>query len=231
MPRARLSVCALLSGGLDSSLLFSQLLQDGWRPMPVYVRCGLRWEETELFWLRRFLRAIRPGAQASLQVIQMPLGDVYARHWSLSGRHTPDAKSSDAAVFLPGRNVLLATVAAIVCAERRISDIALGTLKGNPFHDASRRFLTQLAGCLTHALDHPIRIVTPLARSSKAQLIRTAAGVNGSRGRSVPLQLTFSCLKPRKHRHCGRCNKCAERQRAFDRAGVFDPTAYVSRSA
>jgi 7-cyano-7-deazaguanine synthase in queuosine biosynthesis len=28
-------------------------------------------------------------------------------------------------------------------------------------------------------------------------------------------------------RHCGRCTKCAERQRAFAAAGVPDPTRYV----
>ena len=34
-------------------------------------------------------------------------------------------------------------------------------------------------------------------------------------GRDMPLELTFSCIDPRDGLHCGRCNKCAERQEAF----------------
>jgi len=46
------------------------------------------------------------------------------------------------------------------------------------------------------------------------------------RGRDLPLGLTFSCLRPAGGRHCGACNKCAERRRAFADAGMTDPTAY-----
>ena len=213
-------VCTLMSGGLDSGLLLHHLLRAGSRAVPVYLRCGLQWEETELYWLRRFLRAVHSRRLAPLRTVGMPLGEVYGSHWSLTGRHIPDANSPETAVYLPGRNVLLVSAAAILCAQRRISTIALGVLKGNPFGDASRRCLGQLATCLSQALRHPIRILTPLRRSNKAQLIRSAV--------RVPLELTFSCLRPIGRRHCGRCNKCAERSRAFQRAGVSDPTDYAS---
>jgi 7-cyano-7-deazaguanine synthase len=42
----------------------------------------------------------------------------------------------------------------------------------------------------------------------------------------VPWELTFSCIRPIGIRHCGRCNKCEERRRAFADAGVKDPTKY-----
>jgi 7-cyano-7-deazaguanine synthase len=47
------------------------------------------------------------------------------------------------------------------------------------------------------------------------------------RGRHLPLGLTFSCIAPVSRRHCGRCNKCAERRRAFVAAGIADPTDYA----
>ena len=43
-------------------------------------------------------------------------------------------------------------------------------------------------------------------------------------GAGVPLELTLSCLAPREGLHCGRCNKCHERQAAFAAAGLADPT-------
>ena len=165
------STCALVSGGLDSALLVHRLLVRGHCVLPLYLRCGLRWERAELSWLRRYLDAIRTPALAPLLVVEMPLADVYRGHWSVSGRRIPGARSADAAVYLPGRNALLVTHAAIVCARRRISSIALGILNGNPFGDASPRFFAQMASCLTQALRHPIRITAPLRALTKQRLI------------------------------------------------------------
>ena len=223
MPNHASRACLLVSGGLDSSFLLHQFLTQGRRVHPLYIRCGLSWEAAELHWLRRFLRAVRSRRLEPLSVVDMPLRTVYGAHWSLTGRRVPGVASADAAVYLPGRNALLLGHAAVVCAQRRISTIALGLLKGNPFSDASPQFLRQCAATLTSALQQPIRIVAPLRNMSKVRLLRAAAG--------VPLALTFSCLSPRGARHCGRCNKCAERRRAFRAAGVPDPTHYArSRS-
>jgi 7-cyano-7-deazaguanine synthase len=47
-------------------------------------------------------------------------------------------------------------------------------------------------------------------------------------GNGLPLQHTFSCIAPVGDLHCGRCNKCAERRKAFAEAGMADPTQYHS---
>jgi 7-cyano-7-deazaguanine synthase len=51
------------------------------------------------------------------------------------------------------------------------------------------------------------------------------------RGRFLPLELTFSCMRPLDGRHCGDCNKCAERRKAFRDAGLPDRTPYHSEGA
>ena len=219
MPNRRAPLCVLVSGGLDSAALLRQLLDEGKRLFPLYLQCGFCWEGAELYWLRRFLQVLRSPGLAPLHVVKMPLRSIYGAHWSLSGRNVPGARSADSAVYLPGRNLLLLSAAAIVCVRRRLSTIALGTLKGNPFGDASPRFFSQFATCLTQALGHPIRILTPLRQRTKTQVVRQAS--------DTPFEFTFSCLKPRGRLHCGHCNKCAERQRAFRVAGIFDPTTYA----
>ena len=208
----------LVSGGLDSAVLLVRLLRTGGRLLPVYLRCGCSWEAAELHWLHRLLGAVRSPRLAPLRVIEVPLRSTYGAHWSLTGRNVPGADSPDATVYLPGRNLLLLSHAGILCAQQGISTIALGTLRGNPFGDATPRFFRQAAASLSLALGRSIRVRAPLRRMTKPQLIRATA--------HTPWRLTFSCLAPRGRRHCGRCNKCAERRRAFRDAGIADPTVY-----
>jgi 7-cyano-7-deazaguanine synthase len=144
---------------------------------------------------------------------------VYGRHWSLTGRGVPSARTPDSAMYLPGRNVLLLGHAAVYAVGQGHSTLALGTLASNPFGDASQRFFTQFADCLSEALSARVRITTPLRTHSKRELINACS--------TLPLHVTFSCIHPRGMRHCGTCNKCAERRRAFRQAGIIDPTAYA----
>ncbi|MGH8558655.1 MAG: 7-cyano-7-deazaguanine synthase [Methylococcales bacterium] len=41
------------------------------------------------------------------------------------------------------------------------------------------------------------------------------------------LEGTFSCIATVAEQHCGRCNKCAERKRAFQQAGISGQTDYA----
>ena len=215
----RVPTIVLVSAGVDSCALVEALLERGALVIPLYVRGGLRWEFAELTWLKRWLARRHYPRLKPLMVRSMSVRDLYADHWSTTGHGVPSHRSADTAVYLPARNVWLLTIAATLAAQRRCSALALGTLKGNPFGDATPEFFRTMTAALSRALSHPLQIIAPLRRLTKAQLIR--------RFPDLPFHLTFSCLQPRGLRHCGRCNKCAERQRAFRAAHIPDPTAYA----
>ena len=216
------SVVALVSGGLDSAVLIWWLLQQRRVVVPAFVREGLAWEEAELHHLHRFLAALaRPGL-ADLVVLDLPLADVLGDHWSFGGQRVPDDRSPDAAVYLPGRNLLLIAKAALLAARRDARLVALGLLGGNPFPDATWPFLSTVASACSLALDRPLQVLAPFSGMGKADVL--------SLGADLPLALTFSCLAPSGLEPCGSCNKCAERRRAFALAGMPDPTTYASRS-
>jgi len=212
-------VAVLVSGGIDSAVLCVDLVARHRRVYPIYVRFGLRWECVELASLRRFLAAVeRPGLMP-LHVLDEPVADVYGPHWSTSGTGIPDAMSDDEAVYLPGRNVLLIAKAAVWCRLHEVDALALGCLRSNPFPDSTPEFYSDFQSVLNRAMGGRLRLQRPFEGLHKRDVLRLGA--------SLPLRHTFSCLDPVGDRHCGTCNKCAERRRGFREAGRIDDTAYA----
>jgi 7-cyano-7-deazaguanine synthase len=211
----------LASGGADSATLVADQAGLGLQIQPLYIRFGLGWEGVEEAHLRRFLAALpdRDGIE-DLVVLELPVGDVYGAHWSVSGLGSPDASTEDDAVYLPGRNMLLLVKTAVWCALHGVGSIALGTLRGNPFADSSQTFLSGFAGLSGLALGCALDVVTPFSGLSKAEVLVL--------GRDLPLEHTFSCISPEGSDHCGRCNKCAERRKAFAEADLEDRTPYAA---
>jgi 7-cyano-7-deazaguanine synthase len=187
---------------------------------PVFIRNGLVWETAELQHLRKFLRNARIPRVQSLTVLDLPVRDLYGAHWSTTGRKVPHARTPDEAVYLPGRNLLLLSKAAVFCALNRIDTIAIGSLDHNPFPDATPRFFREFAVVASEALEFRVKVIAPFRALPKGKVIR--------HGKSLPLHLSFSCIAPRRGMHCGSCNKCAERRQAFLAANIIDHTKYAS---
>jgi 7-cyano-7-deazaguanine synthase len=64
-----------------------------------------------------------------------------------------------------------------------------------------------------------LRIVTPVIRMSKAEIVRTGVEL------AVPFEKTWSCYQAG-GRACGRCESCRLRLAGFRQAGVRDPIPY-----
>jgi 7-cyano-7-deazaguanine synthase len=214
-------VAVLASGGLDSSVAMAELAHSGRRVFPLYVRAGLRWEPSEIRVLGRFIRALGARNIEPVAVLDLPMRDIFARHWSVTGRDVPGYRAPLWSNYIPGRNLALLTKAAIFCAQNRIGQVAIASLDGNPFPDARATFFRAFERTAHLGLGLKLRVLTPLAGLRKADVIR--------RARALPLALTLSCARPRGALHCGRCTKCAERRRGFSEAGIPDPTRYAVR--
>jgi 7-cyano-7-deazaguanine synthase len=223
-----MSTAVLLSGGLDSAVLLADEASraghdDLDKVVPIYISAGLAWESAERAIVARLLDSppLR-GHTRPLVSLSVDMRDVYsATHWSLTGQapayHTPDED-----VYLPGRNIILLSKAAVVCAAAHIGRLVIGTLDHNPFPDATPAFRASIAHALSLGLAHDLRIDAPYATSSKADVIRRGLALG------VPFEFTLSCMKPAGDTHCGTCSKCRERHDAFLDLGVSDPTTYAS---
>jgi 7-cyano-7-deazaguanine synthase len=211
-------LAVLASGGADSAILVGE--SAGLHPAvhPIYVRFGLVWEDVELAFLRRFLAALPSPALRPLVVLDLPVADLYGEHWSLTGVGVPAAGSPDEDVFLPGRNSLLLVKAILWCHLHDVPAVATGSLLCNPFPDGTLSFYRHFAAAVNEGVEGDVKVVAPYRGLTKTEVLL--------RGRGMPLEWTFSCLRPVEGRHCGTCNKCHERQAGFRDAGMADPTAY-----
>ena len=149
------------------------------------------------------------------------MADLYpANHWALRG--TPPAfDTPDEDVYLTGRNIVLLSKAAIHCAQQRIERIAIGTLAGNPFPDATTEFFSAMAQGAVAGPCPRDRDRRAVHAHAQGDVIRLGHELG------VPLELTLSCMNPREGSHCGECSKCRERRDAFREAGIEDQTRYV----
>jgi 7-cyano-7-deazaguanine synthase len=212
-------VAVLFSSGLDSAVLIAAEARAA-TVHPIYVSCGLSWEPEELAAADRLFgtsayQNVRPVVRLAFTV-----ADLYsANHWAL--RATPPGfDTPDKEVYLAGRNLVLLSKAAIYCAQQNVGAIAIGTLAGNPFPDATSAFFGTLARAVSLGLAHEISIEAPFMHMHKAEVIRLGHDLG------VPLTLTLSCMNPRDGEHCGDCSKCRERRDAFREAEIEDLTRY-----
>ena len=216
MPRT----AVLFSGGLDSAVLLARELEGPEGEMsdaaqgatqPIHVRSGLAWEAAEARAIERLL-AVAPfaGRVAPVITLTVDMREVYPpTHWAITG--TPPAYDTpDEDVYLEGRNIVLISKAAVLCARLKIERLALGPLAGNPFPDATPEFFDAIGRAMSLGLGRPLSVVAPLAQMHKEDVIRLG------RSMGVPLELTLSCMNPGLGDvACGRCSKCRERDQAF----------------
>lgn len=216
------TTAVLYSGGLDSGVLLAELAASG-PVVPVYVDCGLAWQPAERAAASSFAAHLALPTVGEMICLSLPAADLYGDHWSVSGAAVPNAASPDDAVYLPGRNALLAVKPLVWCGLNGVDTLALATLAGNPFADASGAFFRAFSRALSLAMRRQVRMTSPFLHLEKRDVLR--------RGARLPLEHSFSCIDPQGAAavavHCGRCNKCAERRRAFAAADVPDPTRYA----
>ena len=209
----------LVSGGLDSAILLAEMVEKKIpKVYPIFIRCGLHWENTELVYLKKFTNAIKSKNLENLVILDVPVGDLYKNHWSLTAQNVPDLNTPDEAVFLPGRNVLLTAKALLWCNLNKVGSLSLGVLESNPFPDATDDFFRNITDTVNQSVLGNVKLIRPYAGMHKTDVLKS--------GMNYPLEYTFSCIRPINDLHCGKCNKCAERIKGFQQALIEDPTVY-----
>lgn len=213
----------LLSGGLDSATTLYLAQARGYRCYALILDYGQR-HRKEVRAARRIARAARVPVQ--LLPLRFPWGGSALTDSRISvpvGRSLRRIGRGIPSTYVPARNTIFLSLALGYAEAIGAGAVFIGAnavdFSGYPdcrpsFYRAMQRVFKQ--GTRTGAQGKSVRIMTPLIRMTKAQIIRLGKKLG------VPYPWTWSCYQGRS-RPCGRCDSCRIRAKGFREAGLKDP--------
>ena len=213
-------VAVLLGGGIESTALVDRYLASRCRVTPVHISCGLRWDDAELGFVRRFVASRRNGNLNALIEIRISLDGFLNGHWASNGNGEAAPCGSPLSLEIPHRNLLLLGLSVHRLPRWPVLPVVIGTTADNNFSDGSRQYFDRCAELLSLEMQRPVEILTPFIGLTKTEVIQLSSPDCRA--------MSFSCVSPVDGEHCGRCLKCVKKKAAFLEAQVADPTRYVA---
>ncbi len=222
-PRSKAKAVVLLSGGLDSATTLYLAKKRGYRCHCLIIDYGQR-HRREI----RSAQAIARAAQVPARVVRLrfPWGGSALTDPALrvpQGRSLRRIAKGIPTTYVPARNTIFLSLGLGFAEAVGAESIWIGAnardYSGYP--DCRPRYYRAIQrafrlGTKCGAEGKPIRIVTPLIRKTKAQIIRLGVRLG------VPYQLTWSCYLGGRN-PCGACDSCLLRKKGFKEAGLNDP--------
>ncbi|HEV2316794.1 MAG TPA: 7-cyano-7-deazaguanine synthase QueC [Thermoplasmata archaeon] len=212
----------LLSGGMDSATCLAWAARRG-SVVALTVEYGQR-HRRELDSARSLVRHFRVRAHL---VVRLPLATLARSSLTRPGRSIPRPAARRTGIpstYVPARNTVLLGLALSLAESTGADGICIGAnaIDYSGYPDCRPEFLRafeKVARLGTRAgveSRRPIRVLAPLVRLSKAQIVRKGDALG------VPWELTWSCYRGGRV-PCGACDACALRAKGFREAGRVDP--------
>ena len=207
----------VLSGGPDSATVAYWAKKQGYAVYAItfkYGQIALREVESA--------RKIAEKIDVPTKVVDLSsLKEVFGEVTSLCNPNITMTSSFSQPIIVPFRNAIFLSVAVSYATSICADKIFYGAQGSDePYYpDCRREFYKafEKAACLGTGLE--VSIEAPFNDRSKSETIKIGAELG------VPFELTWSCYRDGP-RHCGECESCVNRKRAFAEAGISDPTEY-----
>ncbi len=215
------SAMVLLSGGQDSATCLAWALERYDSVQAICFDYGQR-HRVELECAKDLAR------EASIPLKIMPL-DIFSSltQNALTSSTLTIESSSDGLpnTFVPGRNLIFLTTAAIAAYQQGCRTLVTGVCQTDysGYPDCRDDFVQSAQSSISLALDDAFTIETPLMYLTKSQTVKLMQSLNKLHWYGM----THTCyegLRPA----CGRCPSCLLRLKGFQDAGIPDPLDYDS---
>ena len=222
----------LLSGGVDSSTALAMSTDEGYACHCVSFDYGQR-HRLEL----KAARAVATALCAADHRIVTIDASAFAGASALTGGEPLPKGRSEAEIaggipstYVPARNTIFLAHALgwaeILEAGHIVVGVTAVDYSGYP--DCRPEYIAafeRMAALATKAgvEGRPVKILAPLIRLSKAEIIRAGSALG------VDYGLTLSCYDPSPEgTPCGQCDSCLLREKGFAEAGIPDPTSTLA---
>ena len=230
IPDTTKNVVAVLSGGLDSSVVTMLLVKkyganrvkavsyDYGQKQSIELEkaktlCDKLGVEHKIFDLKVLGDIAQPmsanikGSAIAMPTIQDVLGD-------------PQPPT-----YVPFRNMIFLSLTMSYAEVQRASHVFTGLQVHDEYGywDTSQRFVDSINDVASQNRTHKVEIVAPFSHLSKEAEIRLAIEMDSA----DLLQHTMTCYNPVEEVSCGTCPSCAERIMNFAKAQMIDPVEYA----
>ena len=215
----------LLSGGLDSYTASAMAAAEGYELYALTVRYG-QVHACEVEAARRVAQALRVVTHTELYVDLAGFGgSALVGDGDIPKDRDFGEQQDIPPTYVPARNTVFLSLALAWAEVVGAVAIVIGVnaLDYSGYPDCRPEYLEafeRMASLATRAGVNgaPLRILAPLIRMSKAEIIRAGTALG------LDFGLTHSCYDPTADgRPCGRCDSCRLRAKGFSEAGLEDP--------
>ena len=126
-------------------------------------------------------------------------------------------------VWVPARNTVFCSIALSYAESINAKIIIVGWdyEESMTFPDNSKEYLESFNKTIEYGSFDDIEIKAPLIDMTKQEIVETGYKLN------APMELSYSCYNGT-DKHCGLCESCKRRKRAFEIAKLDDPTEYIN---
>jgi 7-cyano-7-deazaguanine synthase len=207
----------VLSGGPDSATVAYWAKAQGYQIYPITFNYGqIALKETEA------AQKIAEKLGTTTKIIDLSsLKDIFSGVTSLCNTEIPLTSEFSSPIIVPFRNAIFLSAAVAYAVAVGATKIFYGAQGSDePFYpDCRREFYEAFEKAARLGTCEEITIKAPFSGGKKSDLIRKGAKLG------VPFELTWSCYLA-EDLHCGKCESCNNRKKAFKEGGIADPTKY-----
>ena len=220
---------SILSGGLDSTVATSVYSKD-YKLTAITFNYGQQSFEKEL----KSSKAICDKLNMEHVVIDLPWLKQISNSSLTSNKEIPKIDEKDLdnldktietakSVWVPARNTVFSSIALAFAESIHAEIIIVGWdyEEAVTFPDNSKQYLKSFNQTIKYGSFDEIEIKAPLIDMTKEEIVQTGIKYN------APMELSYSCYEGTDV-HCGICESCKRRKRAFVNAKIDDPTEYLN---
>ena len=208
----------VLSGGPDSSTVAYWAKNQGYDVYAISCMYGqIATKEVE------YAGRIAERLGIRLKLVDLSsLKEIFGGATSLCNENIPMTSSFSQPIIVPFRNAIFLSIAVSYAVAIGATKVFYGAQGSDePFYpDCRKEFYKSFETAAKLGTDQDIIIEAPFSNIPKSGIVKSGSELD------VPFELTWSCYL-NGSKHCGKCESCINRKKAFREAEVKDPVEYV----